>query len=816
MSDLSNAPLILAGPVIRRVEPTAVSIWIALSEPRTVEVGLWVGATAAPGGFFGNGTAAHRSSAQSLRIGAKLHLAMVTVDLSGSPLIPGQLYAYNVVLSGGAADADLSSERLLEDKGPATEPTQLALGYVPGLLPSFALPPIELDRLQLVQGSCRKAHGLGQDGMAALDMMIARTRDDPLARPHQLFLTGDQIYADDVAMMLLPLLTETGNALIGVTERLPLSTSPVPVEATAANFPTTWRQELVVQQARFTSSDASSHLLSFGEFCALYLFSWSNVLWSDLPAKDKVFPENEDDSADVIVAGLPGHLQGLYPSDKRRKKRIDARNGLRGAYQQQLDDLGVFRKALPRVQRALANVPTYMIFDDHEVTDDWYLTQDWRDKVLTAPLGVTVVRNSLLSYTLFQGWGNDPARFTSGDHARLLTLATQLFSGGAPAPAVANELGPLLGLDGSVPAIRWDYTVPTGPTTTAVLDTRTRRSFVGRLNPPGLLTAAALDEQLPISLVPSPGAVALIVVSPAPVLGLALVEELLQPLAARGYSDFYVSVVKEGEPAITGYLEWDMEAWALDTARFEALLARCFEMGRTVLLSGDVHYAFSAEMDYWKQGQPNPARIVQLTASALKNEWGEKPKRALETVAVQQLLHSAFYPAVRLGWDDPLDLVGRVNVPGGAVPRQLRALLRRTPTVLPVEGWPAGTAISIDPEWAWRMSLVKDVRADGTAAGSRPADGQIGSISPDVNPGDPENGYVAVVKRGEAQLKAKIARAVVYASQLGLVTFPNAGAAVRHSLMYVHPTGQKPADPQAYTLHEMSLTPTSDPVPTVG
>lgn len=554
--------------------------------------------------------------------------------------------------------------------------------------------------------------------------MIERTHTDPFGRPHQLFLSGDQIYADDVAMMLLPQLTTTGNGLLGVTERLPIKTgsSTAQIDAATTNFPTTWRQELVVQQAKFTSGEASSHLLSFGEFCALYLLSWSNVLWDELTSEANVFPESGDENA--IVAALPAHLRELYPA-QTRKRKIEARNKLKDDYKQQSDDVKAFKKTLPKVQRALANVPSYMIFDDHEVTDDWYLTDDWRDKVLTAPLGVTVLRNALLSFTLFQAWGNLPSRFSTGDHAQLPTLTPQLMNASpAPTPATANQIDALFGFTGAEPRIKWHFTVPTGPTTTVVLDTRTRRSFDGRFNPPGLLSQAALDEQLPSSLVPSPGAEALIVVSPAPVLGLALIEELAQPLAARGKADFVMSVVLEGEPRITGYMEWDMEAWALDAASFEAFLARCHEMGKVVLLSGDVHYAFSAEMDYWKQGQPTPSRIVQLTASALKNDWGEAPKRVLETVTAQRLIHSAFYPAARLGWDNPLDLRGRLNVPGNAIPRQLRALLRRAPTVIPTEGWPAGTTISIPPEWAWRMSLVKDLRPDDNSSAARPSDGQ--------------------------------------------------------------------------------------------
>jgi len=36
-------PLMLAGPILRRVEPTLVSVWVALSEPGTIRVTLWEG-----------------------------------------------------------------------------------------------------------------------------------------------------------------------------------------------------------------------------------------------------------------------------------------------------------------------------------------------------------------------------------------------------------------------------------------------------------------------------------------------------------------------------------------------------------------------------------------------------------------------------------------------------------------------------------------------------------------------------------------------------------------------------------------------------
>jgi hypothetical protein len=895
MPDFTNLPLILAGPIVRRVEPTLVSVWVALADARTVELGIWTGITNAgsSGVFFGNTTASQTKTSSSIRIGAKLHIALVTLDLTASPLIAGQIYSYNLAFTGGSTQQDLNTLKLLEDieliaisafadagggkvtvtsaeHGQAdgtsvmitgttnydgtytianvtsntfeithtwaeddatgwwnltTNPPQLALGYIAGQLPSFTLPALSLANLKIAHGSCRKAHGHGVDGLAALDKIIERTQTDANARPQQLFLTGDQVYADDIAMMLLPQLTTAGNALLGVSEELPLKTvtGEIKVVTNSTNFPTTWRQELIKQQAKFTSGDAACHAMSFGEFCALYLFFWSNVLWDAFIAEDDIFPDCSgvsDDCPDATttVNGLPAHLQTLYPTDKR-KDQVKAWYKLHDAFQDQLEDVKTFKKTLPKVRRALANIATYMIFDDHEVTDDWYLTQDWRDKVLTSPLGVTVLRNALTSYALFQAWGNDPKRYDTGDHANLLTQAQALFpAGGGPAMSSANALDALYGLGGSDPVVKWHFNIPSGPTTTVVLDTRTWREFNGRYAPPGLISAVALEEQLPASFAPSPGAEVLIVVAPAPVLGLAVIEELAQPIGARGYFDFTASVIIGHEPKITGYMEFDMEAWALHSERFEALLARFNQMGKVVILSGDVHYGFSAEMDYWKKAQPQASRIVQLTSSALKNDWGISAKRALETVAAQEILHNAYYPIARLGWNDPADLIGNVSVPGGALSRNKRAMLRRTPVVLPADNWEPGSTISVAPDWVWRLSLVKDVRPDDTSPTARPADGQVGPISPDMIPGNPDDGYVKVMERAEKQLKWKIARSVTFASHLGLVSFSGTGATlkVNHTLTYEHPDGAKPADPQGYTAYELSLAPTTDPQPTIS
>ena len=36
-----------------------------------------------------------------------------------------------------------------------------------------------------------------------------------------------------------------------------------------------------------------------------------------------------------------------------------------------------FIKRVTEARRVLANIPTYMAFDDHEITDDWNLDKKW-------------------------------------------------------------------------------------------------------------------------------------------------------------------------------------------------------------------------------------------------------------------------------------------------------------------------------------------------------------------------------------------------------------------------------------------------------
>ncbi|MGH8773354.1 MAG: hypothetical protein ACREV2_19590, partial [Burkholderiales bacterium] len=154
-------PLLLAGPILRRVEPNLVSVWVALSREATLTVTLWEGRVKA-------GTVDHliRSdpASSTLRIGERLHIAQAFLRIpkeSEKTLKPGVVYSYDIEIiekSGGKRHT-LASLGLLKtaptrNGGDAAVPEKphLALGYDADFLPGFALPPATLEDLRIVYG----------------------------------------------------------------------------------------------------------------------------------------------------------------------------------------------------------------------------------------------------------------------------------------------------------------------------------------------------------------------------------------------------------------------------------------------------------------------------------------------------------------------------------------------------------------------------------------------------------------------------------------------------------------------------------------
>ena len=67
----------------------------------------------------------------------------------------------------------------------------------------------------------------------------------------------------------------------------------------------------------------------------------------------------------------------------------------------------------------LAHVPVAMIFDDHDITDDWNLSLEWEQVAYGHPFSRRVIGNALVAYSIGQAWGNRPETFDDGWLSRL-------------------------------------------------------------------------------------------------------------------------------------------------------------------------------------------------------------------------------------------------------------------------------------------------------------------------------------------------------------------------------------------------------------
>jgi hypothetical protein len=825
-------PLILAGPILRRVEPRLVSVWMAFSEAQTdISLRLWHGRPSGKNEPLFSTDAAQLSATSPIstkRIGTHLHIALVVLEIvvPELPLTPGETYSYNLTFGG----SDLKKEGLLKSTEESVKRRILALGYSDDKLPSFRLAPDNFEEINIAHGSCRKLHGVGRDGLAALDKLIKDSLDEasPIStRPHQLYMTGDQIYADDVPIIGLIRIAALGAELFGNTQELIQLKAGVFIPSSLAAFPPQIRKHIITDTGGLSSDDAASHLISFREFCSLYLLSWNNLLWEDtffdlkknmLPAMiDQLFlPVTQAiDNVSAITKPLlfDKALTDQFSTVEKKNAWIaDHKEVLKKQAASMID----FRDGLPAVRRVLANVPTYMIFDDHEITDDWYLSGEWRQRVFSKPMGVDIVRNGLMAYTLFQAWGNDPLAFTPTGTTQaeinqrkaksdLLGKITELFPDDASGPSApqTEAIGKLLGLDGAAPPVdpnapdqpvTWHYQVPAGVTTVYVLDTRTRRTYDNGLRAaPALLSDAALEQQISRTLPASATEKCIIIVSPAPVLGLSLFEELIQPTGAAAGLNY----------------SFDFEAWGVNPAGLEAFLARIAPLKSVVLLSGDVHYGFTATMSYWKNGMAS--RIVQCTSSAFKNGMLGN-QRLLVSGSAQRVVDDGLnllfggqsVPAIRYGWEHlPL-------TPSGVVaPRHLMRL-HREPVLLSPHGWIPGVQLNRKSEWQWQMELVVDDRHDVEL----PQKVRILDISPDFSIADARSGYNKMIDRHLKIFTIGMGRRIVYASNIGIVNFltQEGHLNVRQRFYFqLRDDNEDDAVPRDYVVH---ITPIDPPLTT--
>ncbi|WP_373526360.1 PhoD-like phosphatase [Nostoc sp.] len=590
---LQELPLILAGPILKHTEPESVTVWVALKQSCQVELKVYN--TTDDGQALGNCLLEGERS--TVALGKYLHIVAIAARSTiGHRLTSQRIYAYDLQFS--LADQTLQMQQALCSNSSPT----VSISYFDHQKPTFVLPPTHLQDLQIVHASCRKPHGHGFDALPILDCLIESSANQPQHRPHQLFLTGDQIYGDDVANPSLWVASTLGDALLGWEEQLPVNG----VYCTPQQLPPGERADVATNQAGLTAGlhnkpeKINSHLFSLGEYYATYLLAWSPVCWP------VAFPQGHEVTRD--------------------------RHAIKN-WNRTVQHLRQFIYTLGKVRRALANIPMYTIFDDHDVSDDWNLNQAWCLRVLGRPLGRRIVQNALLAYTVFQGWGNTPGQFAVGQPGEKLLAAAQAWSAsqgtdakadqaiaryvGMPANDPATDL-PTFVQDGSVfildrhpEALTWHYTVRSDRHEVIVLDTRTWRGYPAdqkAVAPAMLLCPKAFEQQLvsPLQQIAEQTQIqTTFVIAPTNVFGSQVID-WIHHWHLRQKKVFSTDVG---------------DAWNINTEALAKFLTTLFEeRQQVVILSGDIHYSSVARLSYARTHSKLQSVLVQLTASALKNE----------------------------------------------------------------------------------------------------------------------------------------------------------------------------------------------------
>ncbi|MEH7379527.1 hypothetical protein V7138_03465 [Bacillus sp. JJ1533] len=593
-----DLPTILSGPILRRVEPSHIYIWIALRKRYKLGAKLYQIQNNEGTGFSYHEIRC-KSETTTFRAGNQLYISLIKLTPNGTQFPIKKLLGYDLYFQKNGEILTLGDFGLIGKD----QPNSITYGELS--FPSFYIPDPHEKHTNLLYGSCRKLHGKGEDALSQGDDTIEKYFLDLEKRPSTLFLMGDQIYADDVPDPVFPIMTEVGNKLIGKHEKLEnieprLKEKPFK----RSIFQTRGRKFIMERFCKFTSSHASNHAITFGEYAALYLLSWSPELWDAFLSKGH-FPAFEESIKKRQIYFIYGKEQ----KNKRKKEK----KMYKKEYNDHVADVEETYRTLSKVRRLLANIPTYMIFDDHDITDDWNISHDWKKNVYQSSLGRHVIANGLMAYLLFQGWGNNPKQFDHG-FLRKLRKYSKTFNTRSNSHQVWEEL--------LWKYSEWNFVAPTNPKA-IFLDTRTQRKYdhtplpvsLGRNieekdRPPQLINEHGW-ETITDCLYKSgwKNGEALLVVSPTPVYGIGLIESFLNQ---------YIFPLKTiGVPVTTAF---DFESWKSNGEGFNEFLNQIKEWNPShcFILSGDVHYASAVKTNVEFNNNEN-IHVYQFTSSPMNN-----------------------------------------------------------------------------------------------------------------------------------------------------------------------------------------------------
>ncbi|MER5433393.1 alkaline phosphatase D family protein [Streptomyces sp. NPDC002588] len=300
----------------------------------------------------------------------------------------------------------------------------------------------------------------------------------------------------------------------------------------------------------------------------------------------------------------------------------------------------------PEVRWLLSTVPSCMVFDDHDVIDDWNTSAAWVADMRATPWWRERILSGLMSYWVHQHLGNlSPAELA----------ADPLYAAVRATPDGTDVLREFACRADTDPAsVRWSYRRDFGRVRLLMVDTRAARvleeSERSMLDPG---EAEWLREQV---LQDRGSYDHLLIGTSLPWLLPHLVHHAEEWDAALSRGERGARWARFGERLRRAA---DLEHWAAFPGSFAALGELIAEAGSgdrapaTVLvLSGDVHHAYVAEARWPDRAGAPEARVLQLTCSPVHN-------------SVPWSIRTGF----RFGWSAVARALGRRLAAHGRCPR---------------------------------------------------------------------------------------------------------------------------------------------------
>jgi hypothetical protein len=275
----------------------------------------------------------------------------------------------------------------------------------------------------------------------------------------------------------------------------------------------------------------------------------------------------------------------------------------------------------PTIRWLMSVVSTAMIFDDHDVHDDWNISEAWLEEARRHEWWNEHIRAALASYWVYQHLGNLAPEAHQED--RLLQRVKEADD----AQTILEEFA--YRADRETDGSRWSYSRDLGNTRLVVVDSR-----AGRVLEEGKRSMLDDEEWDWVDEHATGGCDHLLVATSLPWLlgrGMHYAEAWNEAVAGGAWGPVAARAAERMRQA------GDMEHWAA----FQESFARLVELFRAVgsgergtppasivTLSGDVHHAYLFEVGY-PRGTALESNVWQAVCSPYRNPLGDKERRTI-------------------------------------------------------------------------------------------------------------------------------------------------------------------------------------------